>query len=96
MEVAWWEGRVSFGKTENVARVVWCGAVRCGGRFVSFRFEGLTPSEPQSRFGDKPVKFKVICPRNGTAVLKGSIFAASAGMHAWHVSQGILYIRRHV
>ena len=25
----------------------------------------------QSRFGDKPVKFGVICPQNGTAVLKG-------------------------
>ena len=25
----------------------------------------------RSRFGDKPVKFQVVCPRNGTAVLKG-------------------------
>ena len=31
----------------------------------------LTPLEPQSRFGDKPVKFQVVCPQNGTAVLKG-------------------------
>ena len=31
----------------------------------------LTPLEPQSRFGDKPVKFEVVCPQNGTAVLKG-------------------------
>ena len=29
--------------------------------------------EPQSRFGDKQVKFRVVCPRNGTAVLKGLI-----------------------
>ena len=27
--------------------------------------------DPQSRFGDKPLKFQVICPQNGTAVLKG-------------------------
>ena len=33
----------------------------------------LTPLEPQSRFGDKPVKLYVICPQNGTAVLKGLI-----------------------
>ena len=33
---------------------------------------GLTLLEPQSRFGDKPRKFQVVCPQNGTAVLKGS------------------------
>ena len=27
--------------------------------------------EPQSRFGDKPLKFQVVRPQNGTAVLKG-------------------------
>ena len=26
---------------------------------------------PQSRFGDKPLKLQVVCPPNGTAVLKG-------------------------
>ena len=31
----------------------------------------LTLLEPQSRFGDKPVKFQVVCPQHGTAVLKG-------------------------
>ena len=31
----------------------------------------LTPLEPQSRFGDNPLKFQVICPQNGTAVPKG-------------------------
>ena len=31
----------------------------------------LTLLEPQSRFGDKPLKFQVVCPHNGTAVLKG-------------------------
>ena len=31
----------------------------------------LTLVEPQSHFGDKPVKFQVVCPQNGTAVLKG-------------------------
>ena len=25
----------------------------------------------ESRFGDKPVEFQVVCPQNGTAVLKG-------------------------
>ena len=32
----------------------------------------LTLLEPQSRFGDRPVKFRVVCPQNGTAVLNGS------------------------
>ena len=27
--------------------------------------------EPQPRFGDKPLNFQVVCPRNGTAALKG-------------------------
>ena len=27
----------------------------------------------ESRFGDKSVKFQVVCPQNGTAVLKGLI-----------------------
>ena len=31
----------------------------------------LTLLEPQSRFVDKPVKFQIVCPQNGTAVLKG-------------------------
>ena len=31
----------------------------------------LTLLEPQSRFGDKRLKFQVFCPQNGTAVLKG-------------------------
>ena len=31
----------------------------------------LTLLEPQSRFGDKLVKFQVVCLQNGTAVLKG-------------------------
>ena len=30
----------------------------------------LTPLEPRSRFGDKPLKFQAIYPQNGTAVLK--------------------------
>ena len=30
-----------------------------------------TIEEPQPRFGDRPVKFQVFCPPNGTAVLKG-------------------------
>ena len=35
------------------------------------QYGSLTLLELQSRFGDKPVKFGVICPQNGTAVLKG-------------------------
>ena len=31
----------------------------------------FTPLEPQSRCGDKPLEFQVICPQNGAAVLKG-------------------------
>ena len=31
----------------------------------------LTLLEPQFRFGDKPLKFQVVYPQNGTAVLKG-------------------------
>ena len=31
----------------------------------------LTLLEPQSRFGDKPVQFRVVCLQNGTAALKG-------------------------
>ena len=31
----------------------------------------LRPLEPQSRFGDKLLEIRVVCPQNGTAVLKG-------------------------
>ena len=31
----------------------------------------LTPLEPQSRFGDKLLEIRVVCPQSGTAVLKG-------------------------
>ena len=34
-------------------------------------YHGLTPIGPQSRVGDKPVRFRVFLPPNGTAVLKG-------------------------
>ena len=30
----------------------------------------INPLGSQSSFGDKPVKFQVVCPQNGTAVLK--------------------------
>ena len=39
----------------------------------------LTPLEPQSRSGDKPVKFKVVLSPNGTAVLKGLIVELGDG-----------------
>ena len=36
-------------------------------------FGGVNPFRTASPgFGDKPVKFQVLCPPNGTAVLKGS------------------------
>ena len=34
-------------------------------------YSSLTPLEPQSRFGDKPLKFQAVCPPHGTAVLEG-------------------------
>ena len=34
-------------------------------------YQVLTHLEPQSRWGDKPLKFQAVCPQNGTAVLKG-------------------------
>ena len=34
-------------------------------------FRPLTHLELQSHFGDKPLKLLVVCPQNGTAVLKG-------------------------
>ena len=39
-------------------------------QFVAF-VSSLTPLAPQSRFGDKTLKFQGVCPQNGTAVLKG-------------------------
>ena len=30
----------------------------------------LTPLEPQSRFGDKLLRNTLVCPQNGTAVLR--------------------------
>ena len=38
---------------------------------------GLAPLEPQSRFGDETLKFQVVCPQNGTALLKGLGFRLS-------------------
>ena len=34
-------------------------------------FSPVTPLEPQSRFGDKLLEIWLVCPLNGTAVLKG-------------------------
>ena len=41
------------------------------------------PLEPQSRFGDKPLKFQVVCPPNGTSVLKGLKTDRAAGVDMW-------------
>ena len=43
----------------------------CTASTVHNTFEQLTLLEPQSRCGDKRVKFQALCPQNGTAVLKG-------------------------
>ena len=43
--------------------------------FVGYGKETIL--EPPSRFGDRPFKFQVVCPQNGTAVLK-SCSAATA------------------
>ena len=48
-------------------------------RFIIFYFCQYYPTtlltllEPQSRFGGKPLNFQLVCPQNGTAVLKGLI-----------------------
>ena len=47
----------------------------------------LTPLEPQSHVGDNPVKFQVVCPQNGTAVLKGLRVVVN-GM-TWGVTQHV-------
>ena len=42
-------------------------------RYGSFVFVNTNLLELQYRFGDKPPKFRVVCPQNGTAALKGLI-----------------------
>ena len=46
-------------------------ARRRGGRGGSFSPSVLTLLEPQSRFGDKPVKFQVVCPQKRDCGSKG-------------------------
>ena len=41
--------------------------------YIKTLYHTLVVLEPQSRFGDKPVKFQVVRPQNGTVVLKGLI-----------------------
>ena len=56
----------------------------------------LTPLEPQSRFGDKPVNFQVVCPQNGTAALKGLINLLLGGKFLCNVVTllvgGVIYV----
>ena len=47
-----------------------CGEKKCGTQINTWRCL-LSLLEPQSRFGDKPFKFQLVYPQNGTAVLKG-------------------------
>ena len=51
----------------------------------------LTPLEPQSCFGDKPPKFQVVCPQNGTAVLEGLSILHSRGIGACPVTTESIY-----
>ena len=44
---------------------------RCPARDIAITDRLLTLLGPQSRLGDKAVKFQVVCPQNGTRVLKG-------------------------
>ena len=43
----------------------------CNWNNSSERVEVLTPLESQFRFGGKLLEIGVVCPQNGTAVLKG-------------------------
>ena len=43
----------------------------------------LTLLDPQSRFGGKPLKLQVVCPQNGTAVLKGLNVDILGGLYGW-------------
>ena len=60
-----------------------CSLVPSDG-LTGFRLFGLFVLllEPQSRFGDKPLKLQVVCPQSGTAVLKGLslLFGLASGM----------------
>ena len=38
---------------------------------IHYEYHALTLLEPQSRFGDKPLKFQSVCPQNETAAPKG-------------------------
>ena len=38
---------------------------------LSYTEHALTPLEPQSRFGDKLLEIRLVCPQNGASVLKG-------------------------
>ena len=40
-------------------------------KLIMLSDDNLTISGPQSRFGDKLLKFSMVCPQNGIAVLKG-------------------------
>ena len=55
---AWLKMWHKWGRPPGSARHIW---------HVPF----LTLLEPQTRFGDKPLKFQVACPQNGTAARKG-------------------------
>ena len=44
----------------------------------------LTPLGPQSRFGDKLLEICLVCPQNGTAVLKGlTVNPVSTAVPIW-------------
>ena len=57
------------GSKKTVYLKVYCVNRRCRRREIQNIYSTLL--EPQSRFGDKSLNFQVVCPQNGTAVLKG-------------------------
>ena len=67
--------KIDFSKSQTVFRCIFprpeytMKSIFSKNNWLSDEF-WLTPLEPQSRFGVKPLKVRGVCPQNGTAVLK--------------------------
>ena len=55
------------------------------------RKNGLNPTEPQSRFGDKLLQVWVVCPQTGTAVLKGLMWRTYTHLISYLDTTGTTY-----
>ena len=70
-----WEIDVRWGMIYETPHTHETGSNQYQGQQRGARFDSsaryVILLEPQSRFGDKPVKFQVVRPQNGTAVLRG-------------------------